>query len=224
MIGNAVSILILEWERHSHTLLSCCGNAVPIHSHTCHCLVVIGVTSYVTVVTRHQYFWRERLAMQKDYTTCRTLFQPNILKRHQPRLICTSMMLAFLLIFGRLLYRPPFIDEGQIWCARETQGLHLQVKISSECVHCVGFRWPKTTILGKFWHFGGSWTDPLSPITAKFGMLEQTQGLHSQAKFHLNVFIVSASGGQNHNFWQIVTFWGLLYRPLLPMKAEFGVL
>ena len=23
-------------------------------------------------------------------------------------------------------------------------------QISSECVHCVGFRWPKTTILGKF--------------------------------------------------------------------------
>jgi len=24
-------------------------------------------------------------------------------------------------------------------------------QISSECVHCVGFRWPTTTILGKFW-------------------------------------------------------------------------
>jgi len=27
-------------------------------------------------------------------------------------------------------------------------------------------------------------------------VLEQTQGLHLPAKFHLNVFIVSASGGQ----------------------------
>ena len=26
-------------------------------------------------------------------------------------------------------------------------------QISSECVHCVGFRWPKTTILGKFQPF-----------------------------------------------------------------------
>jgi len=33
-------------------------------------------------------------------------------------------------------------------------------------------------------------------VRAKFGVLEQTQGLHLQAKFHLNVFIVSASGGQ----------------------------
>jgi len=33
---------------------------------------------------------RERLSMEKDYTTCRTLFQPTTLKRHQPRLISTS--------------------------------------------------------------------------------------------------------------------------------------
>jgi len=48
---------------------------------------------------------------------------------------------------------------------------------------------------------------------AKFGVLKQTQGLHLHAKFHLNVFIVSASGGQKHNFGQILTYWGLLYRP-----------
>jgi len=29
---------------------------------------------------------------------------------------------------------------------------------------------------------------------------------------------------KNHNVWQILTFWGLLYRPLLPMRAKFGVL
>ena len=29
-------------------------------------------------------------------------------------------------------------------------------QVSSECVHCVGFRWPKTSILGKFWHLGNS--------------------------------------------------------------------
>jgi len=34
-----------------------------------------------------------------------------------------------------------------------------------------------------------------------------------QAKFHLNTFIVSASGGPKPHFWQILTFWGLLYRP-----------
>ena len=36
---------------------------------------------------------------------------------------------------------------------------------------------------------------------AKFGVLQQTQGVHLQAKFHLNVFIVEASGGQKPQFW-----------------------
>ena len=46
-----------------------------------------------------------------------------------------------------------------------------------------------------------SCTDPLLPMTAKFGVLEQTQGLHLQAKCHLNVFIVSAFDGQKPQFW-----------------------
>jgi len=33
-------------------------------------------------------------------------------------------------------------------------------------------------------------------MRVKFGVVEQTQGLHLHAKFDLNVFIVSASGGQ----------------------------
>jgi len=94
-----------------------------------------------------------------------------------------------LLTFAGLLYRPSYTDQGQMSCARAGP-------ISSECVHCVAFRWPKTTILAKFVECGGFCTDPLSPMRAKFGVLEQTQGLHLQAKFHLNVFIVLASGGQ----------------------------
>ena len=116
----------------------------------------------------------------------------------------------FLLIFGGLLYQPPFTDQGHKWCTRADQGLHLQAK----CVHCVDFWWPKKT---QFWAnfdiFGGSCTDPLLPMRAKFGGLEQTQGLHLPAKFHLNVFIVSASGGQKLHF--LGKFWhclGLLYR------------
>ena len=35
-------------------------------------------------------------------------------------------------------------------------------------------------------------------MRAKFGVLEQTEGLHLQAKFHLNVFVVSASGGKKN--------------------------
>jgi len=37
-------------------------------------------------------------------------------------------------------------------------------------------------------------------MRVKFGALEHTQGLHLQAKFHLNVFIVWASGGQKQQF------------------------
>jgi len=29
---------------------------------------------------------------------------------------------------------------------------------------------------------------------------------------------------KNRNFGQILSFWGLLYRPLLPMRVKFGVL
>ena len=51
-------------------------------------------------------------------------------------------------------------NEGQIWCARADARSTLTRQISSECVHCVRFGWPKTTILGNLWHFRGSCTDP----------------------------------------------------------------
>ena len=60
-----------------------------------------------------------------------------------------------MLTFGGLLYRPPITDEGQIWCAKVDRSSTLTGRISSECVHCVAFRWPKTTILGKFLNFRG---------------------------------------------------------------------
>ena len=58
--------------------------------------------------------------------------------------------------FWGLLYIPtPFYQWGQIWAARADPRSTSTGQISSECVHCVGCRWPKTTILGKFWHFWG---------------------------------------------------------------------
>jgi len=46
------------------------------------------------------------------------------------------------------------------------------------------------------------------------------------AKFHLNVFIVSPSGGQKDNFGQTSTFgpfWGPLYTdPFYQRRAKFG--
>ena len=56
-------------------------------------------------------------------------------------------------------------------------------------------------------------------------MLEQTQGLHLQAKFHLNVFIVSASNGQKPQFWtNLDILGGSCIDPLLLTRAKFGVL
>ena len=66
------------------------------------------------------------------------------------------------------------------------------------------------------WHiltFVGSCIGPLLPLWVKFGVLKQTERLHLHAEFHLNVFIVSASGGQKPQFWANFDFWGLLYRP-----------
>ena len=64
----------------------------------------------------------------------------------------------------------------------------------------------------RFWAnfdtFGRSCTDPLLPMRAKFGVLEQTQALHLPAKFHLNVFIVSASGGKKPQFWTNFDIFG----------------
>ena len=62
---------------------------------------------------------------------------------------------------------------------------------------------------GQYLIFGDSCTDPLLPMTAKFGVQKQTQGLHLHAKFHLNVFIV----------WPKTTI-GAMYRPLLPMRPN----
>ena len=58
----------------------------------------------------------------------------------------------------------------------------------------------------------------------KFGVLEQTQGLGPTLTRHISsVFIVSASGGQKPQFWANFDIWGLLYRRLSPIMAEFGV-
>ena len=62
-------------------------------------------------------------------------------------------------------------------------------------------------------------------MRAKFGVLEQTQGMHLQAKFHLNVFIMSASGSQKPQFWaNFDIFGGSCTDSLLAMRAKFGVL
>ena len=61
-------------------------------------------------------------------------------------------------------------------------------------------------------------------MKVKFGVLKQTDRLHLQAEFHLNVFIVSPSGGQKPQFWANFDFGGSCTDPLLPMRAKSGVL
>ena len=91
---------------------------------------------------------------------------------------------------------------------------------------CSLYRFPvaENHNFGQFLTFGVSCTNPLLPVRVKFGVLEQTQGLHYHAKFHLNGFIVSASSGQKPQFCANFDFWGLLYHPFLPMRVKFGVL
>ena len=45
-------------------------------------------------------------------------------------------------------------------------------------------------------------------MKVKFGVLKQTDRLHLQAEFHLNVFIVSPSSGQKPQFRANFDFWG----------------
>jgi len=53
-------------------------------------------------------------------------------------------------IWTTRVYRPHFTDAGQIWRATADPRSIFTRQMSSECVHCVSFRWvTKTTILRK---------------------------------------------------------------------------
>ena len=66
---------------------------------------------------------------------------------------------------------PCWSRPNMAWDSIHTWSM-LTRQISSECVHCVVFSWPKTTILGKFWHMGDSCTNAVLPMRAKFDVLE----------------------------------------------------
>jgi len=107
----------------------------------------------------------------------------------------------------------------------QTQGLHLEAKFHRNVFVVSASGGQKSQILANFDNLGGSCTDPVLPMRAKFGVLEQTHGLHLHAKYPLNVFIVSASGGQKPQFWaNFDNFGGSCTDPLLPMRVKFGVL
>jgi len=54
-------------------------------------------------------------------------------------------------------------------------------------------------------------------MTAKFGMLQQTRGLHLHAKFRLNRFIQSLSGGE---IPPILPFFGLRHFVVSPVSSN----
>ena len=66
--------------------------------------------------------------------------------------------------------------------------------------------------VAKNYNFGqifGSCIDALLPMTATFGLLQQTNGLRLLAKFRLDRFILSSSGGEKPPIFAI--FWTLAF-------------
>jgi len=55
------------------------------------------------------------------------------------------------------------------------------------------------------------------PIRAKFGVLEQTDGIRLSAKFSLGRFILSPSGNEKH---QILLFFGTYYFVVSPVGGN----
>ena len=55
-----------------------------------------------------------------------------------------------LLTFGRLLYRPPFTHEGQIWCALADPRCTRVCQISSRSVYSVALCWQKNPTFAIF--------------------------------------------------------------------------
>ena len=82
----------------------------------------------------------------------------------------------------------------------EAEGLHAKFHVNVFIVSASGGRKSQFCNFEQILTLGGSCTDPLLPMKVKFGVLKQTDCLHLHAEFHLNVFIVSPSGGQKPQF------------------------
>ena len=78
----------------------------------------------------------------------------------------------------------------------QTQGLHLPAKFHLNVFIVSASGGQKLQFLANFDIFGGSCIDALLPMRAKFGVLQQTHGLRLRAKFRLDRFILSSSGGE----------------------------
>ena len=95
--------------------------------------------------------------MKKGYTTCRTLFQPSTLKRHQPRLISTSGFRE----------ATPHVEHGQ--CQWKKEAVH-KIKVSnlcrmSTCLQAVPSEYSQTPPKATYFRF---WLPPHVDILQKF--------------------------------------------------------
>jgi len=104
-----------------------------------------------------------------------------------------------ILTFWLLLYRPPFIDEGQISCAKADRTFTFTRQISSECVHCVGFRCQNNNF-GQIITFGGTVPTPF---------------------YRWEPNLVCYSWPTVHVYTSKFVFIGLFYRPMAAKNPHF---
>ena len=93
-------------------------------------------------------------------------------------------------------------------------GITLTRQISSECVQCVSFRWPKTTILANFDIWGAPVRIPFTD-EGKFSTLEQSHSICLCARFRLDRFILSLYGGKKI----FAVFFGLRHFVVSPVGS-----
>ena len=78
---------------------------------------------------------------------------------------------------------------------------------------CSVYRLPvaKNHDFGKFWHFVGSYSDPIVPLRVKFAALQETDGIHLCTEFRIDGYILAPSGGKKPQcfaiFWTSAFLW-----------------
>ena len=88
------------------------------------------------------------------------------------RLPVAKNNLGQFLIFGGLLYRPPFTDEGQIWCCIAGQRCTFTCEISSRSVYSVVL-WRRKTQILPFFGLRHLVVSPIGISFRKFSMVAQ---------------------------------------------------
>jgi len=102
----------------------------------------------------------------------------------------------------------------------QTHSLHLPAKFHLNVFVVLASGGQKPQFWTNFDIFGGSCIDSLLPMRAKFGVLQHTRGLRLCAKFRLDRFILSPSGGKKPNFCHILPYFGLRHLVVSPIGSS----